>query len=61
MFNWFKKKKPKHDGGMQVLKEAIQKKQEVADKILRKRPIIDFDRRFHDVPFEGEDRRFQEA
>lgn len=64
MFNWFRKKQPKHDGGMEALKAAVQKKKDVAERILNKKNLIEFseaeERRKQDLPIYFDDRRVHE-
>ena len=62
---WFKKNEPKHDGGMSALRAAVQKKKEVAERILNRPALIEYeeeieDRRKEDLPIYFDDRRSHE-
>ena len=54
---WFKKKKD----GSEDLKKATAFKHEVAERVQRRMDLIQLDRRIHDMPFDGEDRRLRTA
>ena len=64
MLDWFKKKEPKHDGGMRALRAAVQKKKDVAERILNRPRLVEFDeekeRRSLDLPIDFMDRRSSE-
>lgn len=58
MFNWFKK--PKEKTGTDILKEAIQKKRNAAERIINSPFKFSEERRSADLPIPFEDRRVYE-